>query len=226
MNLKYMILGAGGTGGILGATLTKAGKDVTFIARGSNLDAMRNNGLIIRHLWDQTEEHLEVRALSMEESCVLSLAPEVIFICVKEYSLDSVLPFIRQTAGPRTIIIPILNIYGTGARMQKELPDCTVLDGCIYVSASLEHPGVLVQHGPILRVVFGPRDPSYISPILSAIQSDLCEAVSMEFYPPISKGMLWRNFPMSPLSELLESTFMPWPEIFKRKDLPVNYLNP
>ena len=104
------------------------------------------------------------------------LAPEVIFICVKEYSLDSVLPFIRQTAGPRTIIIPILNIYGTGARMQKELPDCTVLDGCIYVSASLEHPGVLVQHGPILRVVFGPRDPSYISPILSAIQSDLRES--------------------------------------------------
>ena len=61
MNLKYMILGAGGTGGILGATLTKAGKDVTFIARGSNLDAMRNNGLFIRHLWDQTEQQLEVR---------------------------------------------------------------------------------------------------------------------------------------------------------------------
>ena len=75
MNLKYMILGAGGTGGILGSALTKAGKDVTFIARGSNLDAMRNNGLIIRHLWDQTEEHLEVHALSMEESYALSLAP-------------------------------------------------------------------------------------------------------------------------------------------------------
>ena len=156
MSLKYMILGAGGTGGILGAALTKAGKDVTFIARGSNLETMRNNGLIIRHLWDQMEEHLEVRALSMEESCALSLAPDVIFICVKGYSLDSVLPFIRQTAGPRTIIIPILNIYGTGARMQKKLPDCTVLDGCIYVSASLEHPGILVQHGPILKVVFGP----------------------------------------------------------------------
>ena len=58
MNLKYMILGAGGTGGILGSALTKAGKDVTFIARGSNLDAMRNNGLIIRHLWDQTKNIL------------------------------------------------------------------------------------------------------------------------------------------------------------------------
>ena len=163
MNLKYMILGAGGTGGILGSALTKAGKDVTFIARGSNLDAMRNNGLIIRHLWDQTEEHLEVRALSMEESCALSLAPEVIFICVKEYSLDSVLPFIRQTAGPRTIIIPILNIYGTGARMQKKLPDCTVLDGCIYVSASLEHPGVLVQQAEYQTSGKGQRGNSWES---------------------------------------------------------------
>ena len=106
MNLKYMILGAGGTGGILGATLTKAGKDVTFIARGSNLDAMRNNGLIIRHLWDQTEEHLEVRALSMEESCALSLAPEVIFICVKEYSLDSVLPLSDRPLVPAQLLFP------------------------------------------------------------------------------------------------------------------------
>ena len=108
--------------------------------------------------------------------------------------------------------------------MQKELPDCTVLDGCIYVSASLEHPGVLVQHGPILRVVFGPRDPSYISPILSAIQSDLCESgIDGVLSTHIQRDAL-EKFPMSPLSELPESTFMPWPEIFKRKDLPVNYL--
>lgn len=64
------------------ALLLQSWKGCYIHCRGSNLDAMRNNGLIIRHLWDQTEEHLEVRALSMEESCALSLAPEVIFICV------------------------------------------------------------------------------------------------------------------------------------------------
>lgn len=190
-----MILGAGGTGGILGATLTKAGKDVTFIARGSNLDAMRNNGLIIRHLWDQTEEHLEVRALSMEESCALSLAPEVIFICVKEYSLDSVLPFIRQTAGPRTIIIPILNIYGTGARMQKELPDCTVLDGCIYVSASLEHPGVLVQHGPYLKGCLRSQGSFlYFSDFISHSIGSLRKRYRWSFIHPYPKGCFGEIF--------------------------------
>lgn len=176
MNLKYMILGAGGTGGILGAALTKSGKNVTLIARGSNLEAMQKNGLIIHHLWDQTEDQIPVHAVSMEESASLSLTPDVIFVCVKGYSLDSVLPFIRQAASPHTIVIPILNIYGTGARLQKSLPESTVLDGCIYVSAALEQPGILVQHGPILRVVFGPRNPAYISPVLSKIQSDLCES--------------------------------------------------
>ena len=195
MNLKYMILGAGGTGGILGAALTKAGKDVTFIARSSNLDAMRNNGLIIRHLWDQTEEHLEVRALSMEESCALSLAPEVIFICVKEYSLDSVLPFIRQTTGPRTIIIPILNIYGTGARVQKELPDCTVLDGCIYVSASLEHPGVLVQHGPIFKSCLRSQGSFlYFSDFISHSIGSLRKRYRWSFIHPYPKGCFGEIF--------------------------------
>ena len=177
---------------------------------------MRNNGFIIRHLWDQTEEHLEVRALSMEESCALSLAPEVIFICVKEYSLDSVLPFIRQTAGPRTIIIPILNIYGTGARVQKELPDCTVLDGCIYVSASLEHPGVLFSNLPILGLSSIHRDRFlYFSDFISHSIGSLRKRYRWSFIHPYPKGCFGRNFPMSPLSELLESTFMPWPEIFK-----------
>lgn len=174
--MNYIIIGAGGTGGILGASLTKAGKDVTLIARGANLHAMQEHGLTIRHLWNQTEETISVHAVSMEEYKTKKQTPDVIFVCVKGYSIDSVLPFIRKVADSHTIIIPVLNIYGTGAHMQKELPDSTVLDGCIYVSAALEQPGTLVQHGPILRVVFGPRDPEQISPIMQTIQSDLCES--------------------------------------------------
>ena len=176
MKLNYLLIGAGGTGGILGSSLTKAGKNVTLIARGANLHAMQEHGLTIRHLWNQTEENIPVHAVSMEEYESQKQAPDVIFVCVKGYSIDSVLPFIKKVADPHTIVIPILNIYGTGAHMQKELPDSTVLDGCIYVSAALEQPGTLVQHGPILRVVFGPRDPAQISPVMQTIQADLCES--------------------------------------------------
>ncbi len=176
MNLNYLIIGAGGTGGILGASMTKAGKDVTMIARGDNLNAMRKNGLTILHLWNQTNDVVPVHALSMEEYERTNKIPDVIFVCVKGYSIESVLPFIKNVAASHTIIIPILNIYGTGARIQKELKGTTVLDGCIYVSAALTHPGKLVQHGSILRVVFGPRNSSDISDIMQNIQTDLAES--------------------------------------------------
>lgn len=42
--MKYLIVGTGGTGGCIGGFLAKSGKDVSFIARGSHLEAIRENG--------------------------------------------------------------------------------------------------------------------------------------------------------------------------------------
>jgi len=172
--VKYYIIGAGGTGGAIGYYMTKAGKDVCLLARGEHLKAMRRNGLTIRHLWDGAEETVPVAAAEMDE---VSERPDVIFVCVKGYSVDSVLPFIRRVADAQTVIIPILNIFGTGKSMQAQLPGLYVLDGCIYVSASREAPGRLVQHGPILRVVYGPRrGQEDRSGVLDAIAKDLQES--------------------------------------------------
>lgn len=60
--MKYVIIGAGGTGGILGFYMTKAGKDVTLIARNAHLAAMKEQGLTVRHLWDGTTETVQVKA--------------------------------------------------------------------------------------------------------------------------------------------------------------------
>lgn len=59
------------------------------------------------------------------------------------------LGFFLEKAGKETVVIPILNIYGTGGRLQKKLPELTVSDGCIYVSANILEPGVILQHGEI-----------------------------------------------------------------------------
>ena len=79
---------------------------------------------------------------------------------MKGYSLEDTIPFIQRVAKPSTIVIPVLNIYGTGAKMQEHLPKLLVTDGCIYVSANIKEPGVLIQHGRILRVVYGVRNMS------------------------------------------------------------------
>ncbi|MCD8361655.1 MAG: 2-dehydropantoate 2-reductase [Lachnospiraceae bacterium] len=171
--MKYLIIGAGGTGGLLGYKLTKGGKDVTLIARGEHLKAIQEHGLTIHKIWDEQRESLPVKAVPEAE---YQERPDVILVCVKGYSLDSVYPLIRRVAGPDTVVIPILNIYGTGGRMQEELPGILVTDGCIYVSANIESPGVLLQHGEICRVVFGVRNKDEYRPVLADIAADLEES--------------------------------------------------
>lgn len=153
--MKYAIIGAGGTGGILGFYMSKAGKNVTLIARGRHLAAMWEKGLAVEKMWDQTTECIPVKATDMEH---YNEQPDVILVCVKGYSLEDTIPFIQRVAKPSTIVIPVLNIYGTGAKMQEKLPGLLVTDGCIYVSANIKEPGVLIQHGKILRVVYGVRE--------------------------------------------------------------------
>ena len=167
--MKYAIIGAGGTGGILGFYMTKAGKDVTLIARGRHLAAMQESGLAVEKMWDGTTETIPVKAADMNH---YSERPDVILVCVKGYSLEDTIPFIQKVANPSTIVIPVLNIYGTGAKMQEKLPNLLVTDGCIYVSANIKGPGVLIQHGKILRVVYGVREKEEYDPRLEEIKQD------------------------------------------------------
>ena len=167
--MKYAIIGAGGTGGILGFYMTKAGKDVTLIARGRHLAAMQESGLAVEKMWDGTTETIPVKAADMDH---YSERPDVILVCVKGYSLEDTIPFIQRVANPSTIVIPVLNIYGTGAKMQEKLPNLLVTDGCIYVSANIKEPGVLIQHGKILRVVYGVREKEEYDPRLEEIKQD------------------------------------------------------
>ena len=157
--MRYLVIGAGGTGGAIGAYLAHAGKDVT-------LEAMRENGLhVIRPSDEFTIDN--INACTMDEysdRCCngrgtgeMTGCPDVIFVCVKGYSVDETIPFISKIASPDTIIIPILNIYGTGARMQKDLPDNLVTDGCIYIASEIIRPGEILMKGDIFRVVFGLR---------------------------------------------------------------------
>ena len=177
--MQCAIIGAGGTGGTLAAYLTAGGADVTLIARGRHLAAIQENGLTIDRTWlaPEADELLTVpvRAMTAEDyqaSCA-ARKPDVVFICVKSYSLDSVVPILENITDSHTVVIPILNVYGTGAKLQARLPGCLVTDGCIYVSAGIQSPGRLFQTGSILRVVYGVREAAETRPELEAIRDEL-----------------------------------------------------
>lgn len=168
--MKYLIIGAGGTGGCIGAYMTEAGKDVTLIARGAHLAAMQTEGLRMETTKKGNYTVRPVKAADMEH---YEEQPDVIFVCVKGYSLTETVPFIRRVAKPETVVIPILNIYGTGGRLQEQLPELLVTDGCIYIAGEIKEPGCLWQNGDIFRVVFGVRRPSEYREVLAEVKKDL-----------------------------------------------------
>lgn len=200
--LKYMIIGAGGTGGAIGAHLAHAGNDVTFIARGRQLEAMKAGGLRLHR--PDTEFTVDpVKVYNMEDYPA-DQSPDVIFVCVKGYSIGGVNPFIQRIAKPDTIVIPILNVFGTGAKMQKALPGITVLDGCIYIWTELTEPGLIWMSGTIFRVVFGLRRDQKeledrIGKRLNKIKTDLDESgISGELSDNIERDALRKFSFVSP----------------------------
>ena len=185
--LRYMVIGAGGTGGAVGSYLARAGKDVTFIARGRHLEAMKTDGLRVIRPRDEftvssfnafsEDEFLE----KAKESSGSAFLPDVVFVCVKGYSVDSIVPFVRKIASEGAVVIPILNLFGTGRRMQEQMPGIMVTDGCIYVASEIKSPGVIFMNGDILRVVFGLRKEdagktAEYADLFSKIHEDLTEA--------------------------------------------------
>ena len=168
--MKYLVIGAGGTGGSIGAYMTEAGKDVTLIARGEHLRRMMEHGLKMETTGKGSYVVNPVRATDMEH---YDGQPDIIFVCVKGYSLEVTIPFIRRVAKENTIVIPILNLYGTGGRMQEKLPGLLVMDGCIYIAGEIKEPGTILLRGDIFRIVYGVRDPQELRPELFEVAKDL-----------------------------------------------------
>ncbi len=171
MNLKYNIIGAGGTGGNIGGFLTHGGKDVTFVVRGNTKKVLDRQGL---HMISgrMGEMAFAVKTASEDE-----VAPaDVVFVCVKGYSLTDILPLIEKSCHENTLIIPVLNIFGTGSKLQKHFPNNVVTDGCVYIAGFAEKPGYIHQQGKLFRVVFGTRDGKNEHPYLQQVASDLQES--------------------------------------------------
>lgn len=182
--MKYLIVGTGGVGGCIAAFLAQAGKDVTCIARGSHLEALRTKGITLSSDIKGTTVTSPIQAFTAEEYMDLCKQmpieehPDVIIVAVKGYSLESVTSLIQAAAAPHTTIIPILNGYGTGSRLEELLGEtpATILDGCIHIVGFVRAPGCIRQMGRVFRITMGSHNASFDLSTLSPIATDLEEA--------------------------------------------------
>jgi 2-dehydropantoate 2-reductase len=134
---------------------------------------MQERGLVLHS--DLKGEHcIPVKACTADE---YTDQADVIFVCVKGYSISSITPLLQRAAKADTVVIPILNVYGTGPRIAREAPGVTVIDGCIYIVGFVSGPGEITQMGHIFRLVYGARPGQPVDESrLKAVERDLVES--------------------------------------------------
>ena len=149
--MRFAILGSGGVGGYYGARLARAGHDVTFLARGAHLAAIRERGLTVRSpaLGDFT-----VHAAAEEDSARVGVV-DVVLVAVKAYDNDTALPLIAPMLGPETAILTLQNGVDSVAELAKRYGEAAIIGGTTYVATSIAEPGVIEQNGTHRRIVMG-----------------------------------------------------------------------
>ena len=152
--MRIAVMGSGGVGGGFGAALAKAGADVTFIARGAHLAAMKGQGLKIEG--GRGETHLVPTQATDDPS---SIGPvDFVLFCVKLWDVESAGQHIKPLIGPNTAVIPLQNGIDAPDRLIPILGNKAVMGGVAQISASIVKPGVIHQVGTFMRMIFGELD--------------------------------------------------------------------
>ena len=152
--MRIAVVGAGGVGGGFGAALAKAGADVTFIARGAHLAAMKAKGLRVEG--GRGETHVMPTQATDDPADVGPV--DLVLFCVKLWDVESAGERIRPLVGPGTAVIPLQNGIDAAERLIPILGAPAVMGGVAQISAVIAEPGVVRQTGTFMRLVFGELD--------------------------------------------------------------------
>src|SRR6202158_6132740 len=152
--MRIAVVGAGGVGGGFGVALAKAGADVTFIARGAHLAAMKSGGLKVQG--GRGETHLVPTKATDDPAAVGKV--DIVLFCVKLWDVESAGQHIKPLIGPGTAVIPLQNGIDAAERLIPILGANAVMGGVAQISASIIAPGVILQIGSFMRMIFGEFD--------------------------------------------------------------------
>ena len=149
--MRFAILGSGAVGGYYGAKLARAGHEVTFIARGAHLQAIRERGLEIR---SPMVGDFTVRARGEEDTSRVGPV-DVVVVAVKAYDNATALPMIAPMLASDTTVLTLQNGVDSVSEVAAIAGEPRVVGGTTYIATALSAPGLIEQTGTHRRIVFG-----------------------------------------------------------------------
>jgi len=151
--MRLAIIGAGGVGGYFGARLASAGADVSFLARGAHLDAIRARGLRI----ESPKGNLHIEHVRATSDPAAIGAVDVVLLTVKMYDLDDAAAALAPLIGEHTVVVTLQNGVEAVDIVSRHVGPEHVAGGVAYVGAVIAEPGV-IRHTALESLIFGELD--------------------------------------------------------------------
>jgi 2-dehydropantoate 2-reductase len=186
--MRIAVMGAGGLGGYFGARLCLGGADVHFVARGSHLQAMRDDGLRI----DGPEPMHVPRVAATDDPASIGTV-DLVLLCVKLWDTEAALERIRPLMGPHTALISFQNGVLKDQALRAAYGDGAVMGGVGYVATTIDRPGVIRQTGPMQRLVFGEFDGARSARGEAFLAACLAGGIKAELSADIERE-IWQKF--------------------------------
>ncbi|MEK6592002.1 MAG: 2-dehydropantoate 2-reductase [Pseudomonadota bacterium] len=153
--MKIAVMGSGGVGGFYGGHLAHAGCDVTFVARGAHLKAMREHGLKIE---SAAHGDIHIPEVKVTDDPATIGQVDLVIIAVKLWDIEATAKALRPVVGPDTGVLSLQNGVIKDDILRREFGARAVMGGVGYVATHISRPGVIHQTGTLQRLLFGEYD--------------------------------------------------------------------
>ena len=153
--MKIVMMGSGGVGGFFGGRLAKAGCDVSFVARGAHLEALRKNGLTIEN---EAQGDIHVPNVKVTDDPASLGVADLVILSVKLWDTEAAARVIRPIVGPHTGVLSLQNGVVKDDILRRVFDPGQVMGGVCYVATHIARPGVIEQVGTMQRIIVGEYD--------------------------------------------------------------------
>ncbi len=182
-------MGSGGVGGYYGGLLAKAGQELTFIARGAHLQAIRDKGLHVKSVHgDFTVSPVKATDRPGEIGAV-----DLVLVATKTYHTDEAARAIKPLIGDNRVVISLQNGIDAAERIGSAVGMERMLGGATWLSAAIEAPGRIGQYSQFRRIALGELD-GRITPRAQAVASAFATTPAVVELVPNIRQMLWTKF--------------------------------
>jgi 2-dehydropantoate 2-reductase len=187
--MKILIMGTGGVGGYYGALLAQHGNEVTFVARGAHLYAIRHEGLTVKSVHGD----FKVFPVNATDDPARVEPVDLVLFSVKTYNTDEAAEAIRPVLGPQATVLSLQNGVDAGERIGRMIGGEHVIGGATWLSSAVEAPGVIKQISQFRRIVLGELGGGRSERIQSIFEVLNQTGLTVEISENIQK-VLWTKF--------------------------------